>query len=119
MLTTRLSVTDGPGGPTGSLTPRMNLYPAASEPDRLAVDRPRAGAGPVRLGDRRCSATGDSATFRLYRNPGVNWLWLGAVLMVIGGLSAAGPVVASTGCPVARHSHGASGCRPGSERPDG
>ena len=31
---------------------------------------------------------GESATFRLYHNPGVNWVWLGALLMVIGGLTA-------------------------------
>jgi cytochrome c biogenesis factor len=34
---------------------------------------------------------GRSATFRLYRNPGVNWLWLGALLMVAGGATAGWP----------------------------
>ena len=34
---------------------------------------------------------GGVATFRLYRNPGVNWLWLGGLVMALGGAGAAWP----------------------------
>ena len=34
---------------------------------------------------------GDSATFRFYRNPGVNWLWVGGALMALGGAAAGWP----------------------------
>jgi cytochrome c biogenesis factor len=35
--------------------------------------------------------SGGSATFRLYENPGVNWIWLGGALMALGGAGAAWP----------------------------
>jgi len=35
--------------------------------------------------------TGRTATFRLYVNPGVSWLWVGGALVVAGGLLAAWP----------------------------
>lgn len=87
VLTTRLSVTDGPGAATELLAPRLNLYPSASEP----IGSPSIDRGPVWdlyasvIGLQR---NGESATFRLYHNPGVNWVWVGALLMVIGGLTA-------------------------------
>jgi cytochrome c biogenesis factor len=34
---------------------------------------------------------GGSATFRFYRNPGVNWLWFGGLVMALGGAAAAWP----------------------------
>jgi cytochrome c biogenesis factor len=34
---------------------------------------------------------GGSATFRFYRNPGVNWLWSGGLVMALGGAGAAWP----------------------------
>ena len=90
VLTTRLAVTDGSGARSGVLDPRLNLYPAASEPigspsiDRGAVWDLYASV----IGLQR---NGRSATFRLYHNPGVNWLWLGALLMVVGGATAGWP----------------------------
>jgi cytochrome c-type biogenesis protein CcmF len=90
VLRTRLALTDDTGAPAGVLDPRLNLYPAASEP---------IGSPSIRRGvvwDMYASViglqdNGRSATFRLYRNPGVNWLWLGALLMVLGGTTAAWP----------------------------
>ena len=90
VLSARLARTDGSGTPLAALTPRLNLYPAASEP----IGSPSIDRGPV--WDLYVSVIGlqhdgRSATFRVYRNPGVNWLWLGALLMVAGGAAAGWP----------------------------
>jgi cytochrome c biogenesis factor len=72
------------GDPEGTLTPSLNLYPGASEP--IGTPAIRWGV----LADLYASlvavdGSGDRATFRLYRNPGVSWLWLGGLLVVAGG----------------------------------
>ena len=84
-LTARVSLASG-----GSLDPRMNLYPAAAEP----IGSPSIHRGVVH--DLYASVIslqddGASATFRFYRNPGVNWLWIGGALMALGGAVAAWP----------------------------
>jgi cytochrome c-type biogenesis protein CcmF len=84
VLTTRLTLTDASGRRVGILDPRLNLYPAASEP----IGSPSIDRGVV--WDLYASViglqqNGRSATFRLYHNPGMNGLWLGALLMVLGG----------------------------------
>jgi cytochrome c-type biogenesis protein CcmF len=89
VLTARLRVGRG-GSPVITLDPRLNLYPAASEP----IGSPSIDRGVV--WDLYASViglqqNGRSATFRLYRNPGVNWVWLGALVMVLGGLLAGWP----------------------------
>jgi cytochrome c-type biogenesis protein CcmF len=68
----------------------MNLYPAATEP----IGSPSIHRGVV--WDLYASVIslqndGGSATFRFYRNPGVNWLWLGGLVMALGGAAAAWP----------------------------
>lgn len=91
VLTATVSVTSSGGDRAGPLDPRMNLYPAASEP---------IGSPSIRRGivwDLYASVisfqdNGGSATFRFYRNPGVNWLWLGGLVMVLGGAAAAWPI---------------------------
>jgi len=90
VLTTTVSVTNPGGGTAGTLNPRMNLYPAATEP---------IGSPSIRRGivwDLYASVIslqrgGGSATFRFYRNPGVNWLWFGGLVMALGGAAAAWP----------------------------
>jgi cytochrome c-type biogenesis protein CcmF len=90
VLTAAVSVSDPAGGQAGTLDPRMNLYPAATEP---------IGSPSIRRGvvwDLYASVislqhSGASATFRFYRNPGVNWLWLGGLVMALGGIAAAWP----------------------------
>lgn len=90
VLTAPVSVTTSSGSRVGTLDPRMNLYPAASDP---------IGSPSIRRGviwDLYASVIslqndGGSATFRLYRNPGVNWLWFGGALMALGGAAAAWP----------------------------
>ena len=89
VLTVALTVTGG-GGDELRLDPRLNLYPAASEP----IASPAIDRGPV--WDLYTSVislqdNGDSATIRVLHTPGVNWLWLGALLMVLGGVLAGWP----------------------------
>jgi cytochrome c-type biogenesis protein CcmF len=91
VLTATVSVMNSGGGRVGTLVPRMNLYPAASEP--IGSPSIRRGivwdlyASVISLQDN-----GGSATFRFYRNPGVNWLWLGGLVMALGGAAAARPI---------------------------
>jgi cytochrome c-type biogenesis protein CcmF len=90
VLTATVSVTNPGGGVAGTLGPRMNLYPASTEP---------IGSPSIRRGivwDLYASVislqqSGGSATFRFYRNPGVNWLWFGGLVMALGGAAAAWP----------------------------
>src|SRR5215467_4295491 len=90
VLTAAVSVTNPGGAPAGTLDPRMNLYPAATEP----IGTPSIHRGVV--WDLYASVIslqndGGSATFRFYRNPGVNWLWAGGLVMALGGIAAAWP----------------------------
>jgi cytochrome c-type biogenesis protein CcmF len=90
VLTAAVSVTSPGGAPAGTLDPRMNLYPAATEP--IGTPSIRRGA----VWDLYASVIslqndGGSATFRFYRNPGVNWLWAGGLVMALGGIAAAWP----------------------------
>ena len=85
VLTARVDVSG-----SGPLTPRMNLYPAATEP----IGSPSIHRGVLR--DLYASVIslqddGNSATFRFYRNPGINWLWIGGAVMALGGEAAAWP----------------------------
>jgi cytochrome c-type biogenesis protein CcmF len=82
VLTARVDVSG-----SGPLTPRMNLYPAATEP----IGSPSIHRGVLR--DLYASVIslqddGNSATFRFYRNPGINWLWIGGAVMALGGAAA-------------------------------
>jgi cytochrome c-type biogenesis protein CcmF len=90
VLTARIRVSGAPRAGAETLDPRLNLYPAASEPiGSPAIDRGLVWdtyASVIALQDN-----GGSATFRVYRTPGVNWLWLGALLMVLGGIGAVWP----------------------------
>jgi cytochrome c-type biogenesis protein CcmF len=90
VLTATVAVTNPGGGPAGTLDPRMNLYPATTAP----IGSPSIHRGIV--WDLYASVislqdNGGSATFRFYRNPGVNWLWLGGLVMALGGAAAAWP----------------------------
>ena len=73
------------------MTPALNLYPSASEP---------IGSPSIRYGiftDFYASVigfdqVGQRATFRFFLNPGVSWLWIGGVIMGLGGLLGLWPV---------------------------
>jgi cytochrome c-type biogenesis protein CcmF len=88
VLTTGLTVTRS--GDDQTLRPRLNLYPAASEP----IGTPAIDRGPVwdlYASTLALQDQGRRASFRLYHTPGVTWLWLGALLMAVGGVLAASP----------------------------
>jgi cytochrome c-type biogenesis protein CcmF len=80
------------GRSLGRMTPSLNLYPGASEP--IGTPSVRYGV----LKDLYASVIGfdgegedDRATFRLFLNPGVTWLWVGGAIVALGGLLAAWP----------------------------
>jgi cytochrome c-type biogenesis protein CcmF len=74
----------------GTAVPSLNLYPHASEP---------IGTPSIRYGVLRDLYTsvlgfegdGSRATFRIFLNPGVLWLWIGGSVMALGGAVAAWP----------------------------
>jgi cytochrome c-type biogenesis protein CcmF len=74
----------------GVATPSLNFYPRATE----AIGTPSVDYGLVRdlyvslLG---FEGRGERATFRLFLNPGVTWLWIGGVVILLGGVLAAIP----------------------------
>ena len=86
------------GEDLGRVTPSLNLYPAASEP---------IGTPSIRFGVFRdfyasligFDGDGESATFRFFLNPGVTWLWLGGLIVALGGLLAAWPGSRRTRAP--------------------
>jgi len=69
-----------------SLTPTQASQPQTL--DAIRVERARAIAGLA----RRFTTQPWSVTFRLIVSPLVTWLWLGAIVMVIGGLIALWPI---------------------------
>ncbi len=82
------------GRPDGVMRPALALYPAASDP----IGTPAIRFGP--LSDLYISvlafdSRGSTASFRLLVNPGVTWLWVGAAVMVLGGLGVLFPVRSS------------------------
>ena len=78
------------GRDVGTVTPSLNLYPAASEP----IGTPSIRYGVIR--DLYTSviafgADGERATFRFFMNPGVFWIWVGGTIILLGGLTALWP----------------------------
>jgi cytochrome c-type biogenesis protein CcmF len=89
VLIADVAVTRG-GRNAGRVTPSINLYPAASEP----IGTPSIHYGVLK--DLYASVVsfegdGETATFRLYLNPGVMWLWVGLGVMALGGILAVWP----------------------------
>lgn len=77
------------GRAQGRLTPSLNLYPGGSEP----IGTPAIRYGAARdLYASLLGFTGSGrATFRLFLNPGVTWVWVGGAVVALGGLYAAWP----------------------------
>jgi cytochrome c-type biogenesis protein CcmF len=89
VLQAPVSIAKG-GKSVGTMTPALNLYPSATEP--IGTPAVRSGwlvdfyVSLLGLDER-----GEAATFRLFLNPGVSWLWIGGAIMALGGLVALWP----------------------------
>jgi cytochrome c-type biogenesis protein CcmF len=72
------------GRQVGSLAPEKRLYPVQQFPTtEAAIDRGLARDLYVSLGDPQ---EGGGWAFRAYVKPLANWIWIGAVVMALGGL---------------------------------
>lgn len=82
------------GREAGRLTPLMNFYPSARDPigtPSIRTGTPLNGFRDLYVSAKWIGDDGGSAAFRIYMNPGVTWLWIGGVVMALGGLLAAWP----------------------------
>jgi cytochrome c-type biogenesis protein CcmF len=78
------------GSEDGVATPSLNLYPGASQP----IGTPAVRYGVIHdlyVSVLGFEGTGQRATFRMFVNPGVTWLWIGGAIVVLGGVVAVLP----------------------------
>jgi len=90
VFVTSLSILDG-DRVVGVLIPSLNFYPSSTDP--IGTPSIRKGTPANAFRDLYASVQsieplGTQATFRLYLNPGVLWLWVGGAIMVLGGIAA-------------------------------
>ncbi len=90
VFVTTLSVLDG-GRTVGVLIPSLNFYPSSQDP--IGTPSISKGTPANRFRDLYASVQsieplGTHATFRLFLNPGVLWLWVGGAIIVLGGVAA-------------------------------
>jgi cytochrome c-type biogenesis protein CcmF len=90
-----LTVTDASSGaPVVRLQPSLNFYPASAEPigtPSLRVGTPWNGMRDLYTSLVAIDAGTGAVTIRFYVNPGIGLLWLGGLVMALGGLAAAWP----------------------------
>ena len=83
------------GRPIGVLIPSLNFYPSSQDPigtPSISKGTPFNGFHDLYASLQSLGKKGVSATFRLYSNPGVMWLWTGGAVIVLGGIVALWPV---------------------------
>ncbi|MCI0393373.1 MAG: heme lyase CcmF/NrfE family subunit [Chloroflexi bacterium] len=73
----------------GSLNPRVELYTRTNQPMTIPDLRPTFTEDFYVLLVNWEGTTEDAATFRLFLNPLINWVWAGGVIFIIGTLTAA------------------------------
>jgi cytochrome c-type biogenesis protein CcmF len=79
------------GAPVGELYPRRDYYYASQQPMTIpGVRSTMEDDVYVLLVDWQPIST-DGATFKIYHNPLVNWLWLGGFVFILGTMVAAWP----------------------------
>ena len=84
--TARLSVQTGEAGPARQMTPQIRFYPASRQSTtEAAIHSAPSGDDYAVLGE---GSEERGYILRLYRKPLVGWIWLGSVLMALGGLLA-------------------------------
>jgi len=76
---------DAAGDPVAILEPEKRLYPVQGQPTtEAAIDSGFTRDLYLVLGDKQ--AVGEAWAVRVYLKPLANWIWLGALVMAIGGL---------------------------------
>lgn len=79
------------GRPVGQVNPRTELYTRTGQPMTIPGVRSTIAEDFYVIMVNWESVTADAATFRLYLNPLINWVWAGGFVFVIGTLIAAWP----------------------------
>jgi cytochrome c-type biogenesis protein CcmF len=74
-----------------TLTPRTELYTRSGQPMTIPDARSTIGEDFYVLLVNWEGTSNDAATFRIFLNPLINWVWAGAFVFVIGTLVAAWP----------------------------
>lgn len=77
-----------------TLSPRLNFYPTSQDP--IGTPAIRTGSPGNWFTDvyttlSYAEQSGSTASFRIYLNPGVMWLWIGGIVMTVGALLALWP----------------------------
>lgn len=85
-----LAVTDN-GRSVGELTPRTELYTRSGQPMTIPSLRSTIGEDFYVIMVNWETVTSNEATFRLYLNPLINWVWAGGFIFIFGTLVAAWP----------------------------
>jgi cytochrome c-type biogenesis protein CcmF len=104
VIVARVTVIDaGTGGEVVGLQPSLNLYPASSEPigtPSIRVGTPWNGMRDLYVSLVSVEGDGDgSVVLRFFVNPGIGLLWLGGLVIALGGVVAAWPARSRTGPP--------------------
>lgn len=85
-----LSITKN-GRPVGQLNPRTEFYTRTGQPMTIPSARSTVTEDFYVLMVNWESVTEDAATFRLFLNPLINWVWAGGFVFIVGTLIAAWP----------------------------
>ncbi|GAH08304.1 unnamed protein product [marine sediment metagenome] len=72
-----------------TLSPRTELYTRTGQPMTIPAVRSTVGEDFYVLLVNWEGTSNDAATFRLYVNPLINWVWTGAIIFILGTLVAA------------------------------
>jgi cytochrome c-type biogenesis protein CcmF len=93
VFVSRLAVLSA-GREVHALIPSLNFYPNAAEPigtPSISKGTPTNLFRDLYVSVQSLTARGRSATFHMYLNPGVFWLWVGGAIIAVGGIVALWP----------------------------
>ncbi len=82
------------GRAVGQINPRTEFYQRTGQPMTIPGVRSTVGEDFYVIMVNWESVTADAATFRVYLNPLINWVWAGGIIFVLGTLIAAWPAAA-------------------------
>lgn len=93
-----LSITDD-GRDVGTLTPRTELYTRTGQPMTIPSLRSTIEEDFYVIMVNWETVLPDEATFRVFLNPLINWVWAGGFIFIVGTLIAAWPATAAERAP--------------------